>query len=151
MSDKEKAMREAFELIRWPAMTPFEVFCKGWKAARRAPSDAQAECGKSSGEAVGEVVRYRDTDGDTVTSVRFYGTKPEAGTKVYAAPQHSADIDAMRLDAERYRFLKAGAERLDYDAGWRSCWQIKSVDISAGATSLDAAIDAALQAKGVAE
>ena len=119
-----------------------------FRSARRTVSDAQAECGKSSGEAVGEIT-HSSFEG---WYFHPYINWPEIGdgTKLYAAPQHSADIDAMRLDAERYRFLKAGAERLDYDAGWRSCWQIKSVDISAGATSLDAAIDAALQAKGVA-
>jgi len=58
---------------------------QAWEAwqGRAAISSAVPDGGK--GEAVGEVVRYRDTDGDTVTSVRFYGKKPEAGTKVYAA------------------------------------------------------------------
>jgi hypothetical protein len=112
-----------------------------FRSARRTVSDAQAECGKSSGEAVGEVVRYRDTDGDTVTSVRFYGTKPEAGTKVYAAPQHSADIDSMRHLREEISAINCryhGSPSYDHDAYW---FKEKAL----------AAIDAALQAKGVAD
>jgi hypothetical protein len=69
-----------------------------------------------------------------------------------AAPQHSADIDAMRLDAERYRWIRQG----------KTLWvkvpvRDKHVEYFIGAKpetafpeQLDAAIDAALQATGVA-
>ncbi|CDY79417.1 hypothetical protein BGLT_02198 [Caballeronia glathei] len=59
-----------------------------------------------------------------------------------AAPQHSADIDAMRLDAERY------LKWVSY-----SGYTKQQADATLDAIQINehAAIDAALQAKGVAE
>jgi hypothetical protein len=61
-----------------------------------------------------------------------------------AMEAHPTPDDAS--DAARYQFLKAKAERLDYDAGWRSCWRIESVDIPSEKprATLDEAIDAAI-------
>jgi hypothetical protein len=104
--------------------------------------DAQAECGKSSGEAVAVVgPRIGELMANPIrwTDMQAMGRLP-IGTKLYAAPQHSADIDAMRLDAERWRWLKMrssiGEQRGILSVPWGQ-WDAYA----------DAAIGAALQAK----
>jgi hypothetical protein len=69
---------------------------------------------------------------------------------LYAAPQHSADLDAMRLDAERYRWLRRRVFMADYSDD--SVITIKMFRKEGpDGEFLDAAIDAALQAKGMTE
>jgi hypothetical protein len=117
----------------------------------------QAECGKSSGEIrspawranVAEVARKAGFQPDAVSGalictpavIENFAADIAA---LSAAPQHSADIDAMQ-DAARYRWLKAHAATGSIGFGG---WWIDAGNMS---DELDAAIDAALQAKGVAE
>ena len=101
---------------------------------------AQAECGKSSGEAVGEIT-HSSFEG---WYFHPYINWPEIGdgTKLYAAPQHSADIDAMRLSDEQALAVYETIVPLIYDPLLGRADTVRAII---------AAIDAALQAKGVAE
>jgi hypothetical protein len=135
MSDKEKAMREAFELIRWPAMTPFEVFCTGWKAAPQAEcahkfvpyyegvqlcekcKTTQAECGKSSGEAV---AYYDGRSKEPALMWAFDGYKPAAhdvvlytATGAECAPRALTDEEISKLEKECWGTLPTGRPFFD--------------------------------------
>ena len=118
---------------------------------------AQAECGKSSGDApepgmiasaktiaaVADAHKALEFAGDRVTLHVRYAIKclmDELGQARSAAPQHSADIDAMRHLREEISAINCryhGSPSYDHDAYW---FKEKAL----------AAIDAALQAKGVA-
>ena len=139
------ATDEAFSRGSWfPASEAFvgEKYEDWMSLARRTAHDAQAECGKSSGEAVGEIT-HSSFEG---WYFHPYINWPEIGdgTKLYAAPQHSADIDAMRAHLT---------------ASSRDTWiRLSGRPMIEGSLAhafavwlIDAAIDAALQAKGVAE
>jgi hypothetical protein len=74
--------------------------------SRPASSGAQAECGKSSGEAYAYELTWPNLDQELVYPA--YVQRELTGDDSYtlkplylAAPQHSADIDAMRLSDER--------------------------------------------------
>ena len=95
----------------------------------------------SSREAVAHVVVRRDVDGDQYISVAWTGKPPSNGTKLYATPQNSADIDAMRLGNEHLNALRFIAT---------TTWPEES-PVGKRLSEVIAAIDAALQAKGVAE
>ncbi|GGD63064.1 hypothetical protein [Caballeronia grimmiae] len=56
-------------------------------------------------------------------------------------------------DAQRYRFLKAGAVLNEWNGGWNTYWLIKSVDLPDGRRDipLDEAIDAAIASQSAKE
>ena len=170
------------EVIKWQTFTghtawDFKVFDQtiehGAKLySRPASSDAQAECGKSSGEIrspawranVAEVARKAGFQPDAVSGalictpavIENFAADIAA---LSAPPQHSADIDAMR-DAARLDWLDA--TNAPFKIGWRAGIAPRG-NVSVGTLiqlggtitsireAIDAAIDAALQAKGVAE
>jgi len=121
----------------------------------------QAECGKSSGEAVGEIT-HSSFEG---WYFHPYINWPEIGdgTKLYATPQNSADIDAMRLGNEHLnalRFIATTTWPEESPVGKRLSEVIAAIDAELQAKepnraerklAAEARLVAALQAKGVAE
>ena len=70
--------------------------------------------------------------------------------KCVGAPQHSADMAAMRLDAERYRWIKENTVRQKCEGFFSlptvDAWEYRpGPELNVQFSSLDAAIDAALQ------
>lgn len=123
---------------------------------RRTTRDAQAECGKSSGEAVYQLQMHNGSWLD-VSLDAYESTEGDRRRIVYAAPQHSADIDAMRQirqALEDYHFALDTRQHGGV-AGARLVCQLEDALklhwVEGHEAQRRAAIDAALQAKGVAE